>query len=307
MTDAHDAADGFLQALDAAPIGTQSILKDQTIKDWIETSLHRALKRLDAAQYHAAKVAHLVEQLNKKATEHASKLKVPKNPKVTVHITSTSSMDEIAFEVDAFLAAARSCLDFAANILARHLGMHPKTSISDILGALKKAKQPAFPFLTTWQPWIDRLKKYRDECVHYRTLRAQAGHEAVYKEGSIAQTSIPVVLREEIGKDEPDTRAMRMFAADADLPVGLDRTESWGGATFPDGTDYMFQHEISYETAPGYIHVEKFCEQHLAQLQQFLVELLAEITLVQNSFWYPPFWTGEAAQEPDAGGLKLRR
>jgi transposase-like protein len=31
------------------------------------------------------------------------------------------------------------------------------------------------------------------------------------------------------------------------------------------------------------------------------------ITLVQNSFWYPPFWTGEAAQEPDAGGLKLRR
>src|ERR1035437_2606378 len=32
-----------------------------------------------------------------------------------------------------------------------------------------------------------------------------------------------------------------------------------------------------------------------------------DITLVQNSFWHPPFWTGEAAQEPDAGGLKLRR
>ena len=34
---------------------------------------------------------------------------------------------------------------------------------------------------------------------------------------------------------------------------------------------------------------------------------LNESTLVQNSFWHPPFWTGEAAQEPDAGGLKLRR
>src|ERR1019366_7663497 len=34
---------------------------------------------------------------------------------------------------------------------------------------------------------------------------------------------------------------------------------------------------------------------------------LNESTLVQNSVWHPPFWTGEAAQEPDAGGLKLRR
>jgi hypothetical protein len=35
--------------------------------------------------------------------------------------------------------------------------------------------------------------------------------------------------------------------------------------------------------------------------------VLEIVTLVQNSFWHPPFWTGEAAQEPDAGGLKLRR
>ena len=56
-TEVQTAADTFLKALDAAPTGSGTVLKDQGSKDWMETSVLRALAKLDAAAYHCSGVS----------------------------------------------------------------------------------------------------------------------------------------------------------------------------------------------------------------------------------------------------------
>ena len=172
--DAYNAADTFLKALDAAPMGAGTVLKDQASKGWMETSVLRALAKLDAAAYHCSTVAHLVESAHEKAQTFAGPVEYPSVTKLKptkMTVAGTFSVQEIAFGIDAFLAAARAGIDFGGTILALHLGMNRRTSISKVLEFLKKAPKPPFAFLLPWVPRIENLKAYRDECVHYRALR----------------------------------------------------------------------------------------------------------------------------------------
>jgi hypothetical protein len=175
-------------------------------------------------------------------------------------VAGTFSVQEIAFEIDAFLAAARASIDFGGTVLALHLGMNRRTSISKVLDFLKKAPKPPFAFLLPWAPWIESLKAYRDECVHYRALRTQTGYRAVRREGALALAVMPFVIPQEIGEDQPDTRAERygMYRDDEDLPGGLDKRESWGEVTMGDGSTHVLEISLSYSPATGYIRVEEF-------------------------------------------------
>jgi hypothetical protein len=90
-------------------------------------------------------------------------------------VSGTFFVQEIAFEIDAFLAAARAAIDFGGTIVALHLGMHGRTSITRVLESIKKAPKSFFALLLAWTAWIEILKRFRDECVHYRALRTQTG------------------------------------------------------------------------------------------------------------------------------------
>ena len=122
------------------------------------------------------------------------------------------------------------------------------------------------------------LKKYRDECVHYRALRTQTGYEAVRRKGVLAVAILPFVIPQEIGHDQPDTRAARfgMDRDDDDLAEGLDKRESWGEVTMDDGSTQVLEHSINYSPANGYIRVEEFCVQHIEKLREFLVHVFEE-------------------------------
>src|ERR1700730_4959822 len=60
--DVYKAADIFLKALDAAPIGTGAMLKDVASKNRMETLALRAVSKLYAASYHCSNVARLVQR-----------------------------------------------------------------------------------------------------------------------------------------------------------------------------------------------------------------------------------------------------
>jgi hypothetical protein len=279
--DAFNAADTFLKALDAAPTGAETVLKDQASKGWMETSVLRALAKLDAASYHCSTVAHLVESAHEKAQTLAGPVEYPSVTKLKptkMTVAGTFSVQEIAFEIDAFLAAARASIDFGGTVLALHLGMNRRTSISRVLEFLKKAPKPPFAFLLPWVPWIENLKAYRDECVHYRALRTQTGYEAVRRKGALAVAILPFVIPQEIAEDQPDTRVERygMYRDDKDLPKGLDKSECWGEVTMGDGNTHVLEHSISYSPATGYIRVEEFCSEHLDKLREFLVRVFEE-------------------------------
>jgi len=81
--------------------------------------------------------------------------------------------EKIAYELDAFLAAARGCIDFIAGMLSLHLkGMSRRTSITSLLERAERHPTASFSrLLTRWKDWIELVKEYRDECIHYRAIR----------------------------------------------------------------------------------------------------------------------------------------
>jgi len=238
----------------------------------------RALGKLDAATYHCSNLASRVQSSHKNAKTLAGKLGDPANAKVQPDMTRVSgvfSVREIAFEIDAFLAAARASIDFGGTLLALHLGMNGRTSITRVLQSVEKSPMGGFAFLLGWAPWIEALKRYRDECVHYRTLRPRTGYEAARRKGALAVAVMPFVIPQEIASDQPDTRATRFgMGRDDDYPlVGLDKIESWGTVRFDNGNSEVVDHSIEYIPSKGYVRVEDFCAQHLEKLREFLIEL----------------------------------
>jgi hypothetical protein len=81
--DVYNSAENFLKTLDAAPTGGGTVLRDQASKDWMETSVLRALAKLDAA-YHCSTVARLVEGAHEKAKTIAGPVEHPPSPKLKV-------------------------------------------------------------------------------------------------------------------------------------------------------------------------------------------------------------------------------
>jgi hypothetical protein len=287
--DVFNAADKFLKALDASPTGSGTVLKDHASKDWMETSVLRALSKLDAASYHCSNVTRLVQGAHEKAKALTGAMEYPTKTKLKptkIRVAGTFTAQEIAFEIDAFLAAARASIDLGGAVLALHLGMNRRTSIIEVLKSIKKAPKSPFAILLEWAPWIEVLKKYRDECVHYRALRTQTGYEAVRRKGVLAVAILPLVIPQEIRHDQLDTRAVRfgMYSDDDSLPEGLDKSESWGEATMADGSTQVLGHSISYSPSGGYIRVEEFCAQHIEKLREFLVHVFEETPKAKFKF-----------------------
>lgn len=287
--DVYKAADGLLKALDSAPTGTGTVLKNQASKDWMETSVLRALGKLDAASYHCSNVARAVQKAHEKTTEFAKLAKCSNKDKLgpdAVGVACMFSVREIAFEIDAFLAAARSSIDFGGAIPALHLGMDRRTSITRVLKLLHKAPRSSFDFLLAWMPWVEVLKRYRDECVHYRVLRMQTGYKAVRRKGVLAVAILPFVIPQEIGHDQPETRAarFRMYGTDYDVTEGLFEHKRWGEVNMADGSTKVLEHSISYLPAGGYMRVEEFCNWHLNRLRKFLVDMFERSPKARFSF-----------------------
>jgi hypothetical protein len=296
--DVYSAAKIFLKALDAAPMGTGAILKDDASKDRLETLVLRAISKLYAASYHCSNVARLVQSAHEEAKALASALKHPTNTDFQTAARSIGAVEilqgargtfpvqEIAFEIDAFLAASRASIDFGGRVVGLHLGMDEKTSIRSVLKSIKKAPKSLFAFLLGWGTWIEVLRNYRNECVHYRALQTHTGYEAVSRNGVLALAILPFVIPEEIGHDQPDTRASRsgMGRPDDHLVEGLERRESWGSISIDGGPHRVTDFSISYSPWVGYVPVEDFCAQHLEKLREFLVKIFEETPKARFKF-----------------------
>lgn len=273
----YDISEKLLDAIDAAPTGSGTVFTDQMSKDWMESSVLRALRRLESSTYHCANMARLARKVEEDAGAFSQRFRenvkgnISEMKKTTPYADDLEARsgqafnaNEIAYELDAFLAAARGAIDFAASVLVLHLGMNRRTSITKLMKAVSKEVDHPFAFLLTHQTWVASLRRYRDECIHYRALQMRIGYEAVHRSGSHATAIIPAVIPEAPFDDYPDTRA-EIFGRDFDSFEGLDRQESWGAF-----------HSISYIPSGGYIRVEDFCAQNLDSLRGFLAQVFEE-------------------------------
>ena len=186
--------------------------------------------------------------------------------------------DEIAYELDAFLAAARSCIDFISGMLALHIeGMNRRTGSTSLLKKLK----PTSPFsrlLTRWQNWIGEVKEYRDECVHYRTIHMTGGFEIEPRDGEKVVTIIPVLVPEKVLPDKPSTRArMGVVLFDIQEIVGLRASLLNAEGPVSDSAKKLMEILAEFKRDKGYVRVENFCDRHVEKLHQLVSESFREV------------------------------
>jgi hypothetical protein len=272
---AYQHADDLLDLLEQPSTGTaEAATGESRVRDrkWMVSCIIRAMRKLLAAEYHRENIDSRVQHLRRQ-----------------VELYVRTEEPAIAFELDAFLAASRSCIDFIGGMLAVYERMDRRTSITALL---KKAeKDSTFIFsdlLNRWREWIEFVQKYRDECVHYRTLELTGG----YRTGPEVMVFAVLVPKKLPEHDKPSTRGRLV-----NLEVLADIHESVGIAGIPpydvppyekfatsnhakELTELLNELKREREACQP---VEEFCGEHLEKLHQFVSEALREVKALAPS------------------------
>lgn len=272
----YEQADQLLDVLDQAPVGVSGALfADDLAKQWMESCIIRAVKKLQAAEYHHANIYSEIQDLHKTARRATRSLRGTHGK-----MFARAEKDQIAFELDAFLAATRACVDFVSGMLALHIkGMHRKTGSTALLKNVQtNATAPFNDLLTKWKAWIEEMKEYRDECIHYQTIYVSGGYEIESRGGKKVVKIIPVLVPKEILPDKPTTRRGRnaMMIVDIHKNIGIAGIPPHATGALSDEAKGIMDLLAEFKE-DRYVPVEDFCGQHLEKLHQFVFESFREV------------------------------
>ena len=289
----------FVAIDDAPTAGEKPYFKSLDDKEWYETQIMFAVRKMQAAEFHLANVKkHLA--LDRKEARQASKqhgIKAQTSTKtIETKASLTRSRTEYVHELSAFLFAIRSGIDFISVAAARSIaGFNEVHSVKSFFGPINDEKTgPILDVVRDHLDWIKELRAYRDELVHRVVAAAPSSGWMVSHRGMTAYANIPVVVPKGIPKRVPDTRRSRM-TADELPPPGLSQSETYASVTYENGEEETVEHSISFLPAKGYQRIEKFMERHRKAFDDFLRDVF--VTLVDLNF-QPPSKLSKAAENP---------
>jgi hypothetical protein len=272
-----EQADLVLQALYEAPVGASGALfRDELGKQWMQSCIIRAVRKLKAAEYHCANIDAEIQRLRELAEQSAQTTGMTRGGMFVF-----GEKEKVAYEVDAFLAAARGCIDFIAGMLSLHLrGMSRRTSITSLLERAERESAASFSILLTrWKEWIELVKEYRDECIHYRTIEATGGFRVDVKDGERILTIIPVLVPEHVLPDKPTSGnpAAGRFLIEIHQLVGIAGVPPHAEGPLSESAKKIIEMMEPIHEGNGYIRAELFCQQHLERLHLFVSESFEEV------------------------------
>jgi hypothetical protein len=273
--------DAAFEAIDAAPLSAHHpIFKKADDKEFYETQLMYAYRKMEAAQHHFASVNSMLER--GKAEAMAA---MKKHPKLANNVVSSTYSVVVTggpatayiHELSAFLAAIRSGLDFLAHAAARTIKGITAHSIHTLENMAQKGMTgPILDVVKAHSDWLKELRDYRDEVIHRLVVSAPAAGWLVSVKGKTSKTVLPIVVPRKTPGRMLDTRRSRSME-DSDVPRGLNRSESYGEVTFPDGTKKTLEHKVVFTPAASYVSIAELMEHHLSEYQKFCIATLAAI------------------------------
>jgi hypothetical protein len=272
-----EQADQVLQALNEAPAGASGALfRDELGRQWMQSCIIRAVRKLKAAEYHCANIDAEIQHSRELAEQSAQTSGMTHGGMLVF-----GDKEEIAYELDAFLAAARGCIDFISGMLSLHLqGMKRRTSITRLLERAEREPTASFSsLLTRWKEWIELVKEYRDECIHYRAIEATGGFKVDIRDGDKVATIIPVLVPEGVLPDRPTTcnPGAGRFLGEIHQSVGIAGVPPHAEGPLSESAKKIIEMMEPIQEGNGYIRVELFCRQHLERLHQFVSESFDEV------------------------------
>lgn len=277
--DSYSALDDLLLVLDAAPVGAAgSVLKTEADREYYETQLMFAVRKLQAAQHHLANIERMLDEDVSKAKRkiQVSTSKSPKGGVVAYKVGVITADGRYVHELSACLAAIRSGLDFLASVAGRSLkgvSAHSMRTLEELVE--KGFDAPALAAVRKHADWLRGVREYRDEVVHRLVVRAPATGWIVSQKGDTATAIIPVVVPRQVPSRVADTRRVR--AMDVDVPHGISMRESYGEVTSPDGSKQVLEHRVAYAAAPGFVRIDLFIGEHLAAYDALLADMFSAL------------------------------
>ncbi|MES0114167.1 hypothetical protein [Mesorhizobium sp. M0013] len=277
----REALDGLLKAIDGAPTAPDHpIFKKWDDKEYFETLLMFSFRKQQAAEHHIGNVESMLETAEAAAiAAMKNKGKQAKNAVASSASLIVNSGPSTAYihELSAFLAAVRSGLDFLAVAAARTTPGILAHSIHTLEKMVDKGQQGGIlEVVKTHHAWLAELRDYRDEVVHRQVVQAPAEGWLVSTKGKTSKAIIPIVVPRRTPKRAFDTRRSRMM--DNDVPLGLDRMESHGQVTFPDGTKKTIEHKVTFRPSASHVPIVELMTHHLLEYRKFSAEMFAVIT-----------------------------
>ncbi|MBA7602982.1 hypothetical protein ES703_10079 [subsurface metagenome] len=175
----------YLEELDKIDVYSTTIFKDREQKDILETKLWDINQKFNAMLYHYKNVKRIQDKIKEKiklkhSSESTLKKSGTKNLKIKTSFIRKSTDECPLFELNAFLSACRSLLDYLAMVISRYIKGTDFNSIHKLVKYLKKKKNKHVLYLyieNEWVQWIKELKIYRDDLIHKITITSYSRDE----------------------------------------------------------------------------------------------------------------------------------
>lgn len=290
---------GYLEQMDNVKPGIDNIFRNQESKAELESKLWQFYRKVEAATYHVQRIVELSDSIRKLMSDWLAKeiLTGIKNaPTITTLEKRLTFQDgKILFEIDAFLAAERSALDFLASALSRYIKDKKRDRFRKIVNISKNLKGDIPQLiLNTWDNWAYDLVEYRDHLVHKTVIPASYATAIRILNANLSREEQEVATR--FFRDETETKfvifpipekpdpTLRLGRADIlgitedQLPFGCLKEERTLEIE-EDGKRTRFR-SVKYSLAPGFVEAEKFAQDHLEKLLHFANCLFRELAKI---------------------------
>ena len=282
----------YLEEMDSVEPGENNIFRAERSKGELESKIWQCFRKLEAVEYHHKRIRS-ISDFTREGIESFRNRKIELVGNRTLKKRISIENHDVLFEIDAFLAAARSALDFLGAVLSRYIEGTDTDRLRVIASLLKHSKGALADFIANeWIDWIEDFIDYRDDLLHRTVIPATSSVfsqvsgpdaktnklkkvQAEYQEGMeeevIAVCPIPL-------KPNLASRLSRfeVFGPDDDdPPLGFLKSES--SLIIEDGSDKFQLTSIKYEVEHGFIEAEKFSQENLEKIVNFIKTVFDEL------------------------------
>jgi len=280
----------YLEGMDRISPGPDNIFKRQQSKIDLETKVWHCFHKLEAANYHCERVKDRSEEVRRQldslsdlGTDKEAKQAKIQFCKIQFRTENQIRDSRILFEVEAFLMASRSALDFMASVISRYIRGSNFDRFKKAVGILKSSSDPISALVRhAWIDWAKDLIDYRDHLVHRGVLSPTAARHVYVSEFDSSSTELQkavdkLPLRQ--GKpvvfplpQKPDPRR-RLTRSDTlefhcrELLYGVVKAEE--SVEISSGDRKARKTAVRYELAHGFVEAEDLCKEYLEKLLDF--------------------------------------
>jgi hypothetical protein len=267
--------ESHFQNLDECELKGSKIFNTQADKERYESYIMFAFRKFQSLKYHLENTKRLLKKEAEILAKKSVALPEVKGVRST-SFTMKQSKDahELIYELSAFLAALKSCLDLLAEVMSYYLkGIDVNYSITPLLKLMKKRKSKILMFIEKNENWIKDIRDYRHPIIHRLVLHSKSGHEIHQRNGKTTKVLYPVLIPKNTPKFVADTRRQRMMNSNENSLHNSVYSEQTCTVT-NNGVEELINFKINIEPSSGYVRIEDFIETNKKVCEKYLIDLI---------------------------------